>query len=98
MLRPRWGERRSTLKSFTDCSTGAGRCYTAQRLGIQHRFSVANNTWTNGTVERMMREILKTAQAVLNECRRPLSEWIVTVPDIHWALNTSWRKRLGASP
>ena len=27
MLRPRWGERRSTLKSFTDCSTGAGRCY-----------------------------------------------------------------------
>jgi len=70
----------------------------ARQLGINHRFSVANSAWTNGTVERMMREILRTAKSILNERRRPLSEWIVVVPAIQWALNTAWRKRLGASP
>ena len=45
-----------------------------------------------------MREILRTAKAILNERRRPLSEWIAVVPGIQWALNTAWRKRLEASP
>ena len=46
----------------------------AKQLGITHRFSVANSAWTNGTVERIMREILRVAKAILNERRRPLSE------------------------
>ena len=70
----------------------------ARQLGITHRFSVANSAWTNGTVERMMREVLRVAKAVLNERRRPLSEWIAVVPSVQWALNASWRPRLKTSP
>ena len=31
-------------------------------LGVEHRFSVANSTWTNRTVERMMRELIHGAR------------------------------------
>ena len=30
----------------------------AKALGVEHRFSVANSAWTNGTVERMMGEVI----------------------------------------
>ena len=70
----------------------------ASRIGVTHRFSVANSAWTNGTVERMMREVLRTTKAILNERRRPLSEWIVVLPAVQSALNAAWRQRLNASP
>ena len=58
-------------------------------LGVDHRFSVANSAWTNGTVERMMREGTHGAKAMLNVGRRPLSEWVVVLPAVQWALNTA---------
>ena len=39
----------------------------AKALGVEHRFFVANGAWTNGTVERMMREVIHGAKAMLNE-------------------------------
>ena len=70
----------------------------AKALGVDHRFSVANSAWTNGTVERMMREVIHGAKAMLNEGGRPLSEWVVVLPAAQWTLNMAWRKRLHATP
>ena len=55
---------------------------------------MTNNAWTNGTVERMMREVIHGANAMPNEWGRPLSEWVVVLPAVQWAWNTAWRKRL----
>ena len=52
----------------------------AKSLGVEHRFSVTNIAWTNGTVERMMREVIHGAKAMLIEWGRPLSEWVVVLP------------------
>ena len=52
----------------------------AKAQGAEHRFSVANSAWTNGTMERMMREVIHGAKAMLNEEGRPLSEWVVVPP------------------
>ena len=70
----------------------------AKALDVEHRFSVANSAWTNGTVERMMREVIDEGKAMLNEGGRPLSEWVVVLPAVQWALNTAWWKRLRTTP
>ena len=70
----------------------------AKALGVEHRFSVANSAWSIGTVERMMREVIHGRKAMLNEMGRPLSEWVVVLPTVHWALNTAWPKLLQATP
>ena len=36
-------------------------------LGVEHRFSMTNSAWTNGTVEGMTCEVVLRAKAVLNE-------------------------------
>ena len=70
----------------------------AKALGVEHRFSVVNSAWINEIVERMMREVIHGAKAMLNEGGRPLSEWVVELPAVQWALNTAWQKRLKATP
>ena len=70
----------------------------AKALGVDHRFSVANSAWTNGTVERMMREVIHGAKAMLNEGGRPLSEWVAVLQAVQSAWNTAWRKRLHPTP
>ena len=67
-------------------------------LGVDNWFSVANSAWTNGTVERMMREGIHGAKAMLIEGMPPLSEWVVVLPAVQWALNKAWRKLLQATP
>lgn len=37
----------------------------AERLGTTYHFAVANSAWTKGTVERLLREIIRTFTAVL---------------------------------
>ena len=60
-------------------------------LSVEHRFSVANSAWTNGTVERMMRKGVHGAKATL-------SEWVVVLPAVQWALENAWWKRLQTAP
>ena len=67
-------------------------------LGADHRFSVANTAWTNGTVERMMLKIVKTLRAVASAARIPLKEWERIVPVVQAALDSGYRERLKASP
>ena len=69
-----------------------------KELGVHHRFSVTNSAWTNRTVERMMREAIHGAKAMLNEVGRPVNEWVVVRPAVQWALKTAWRKQLQATP
>ena len=52
----------------------------AKSLGFEHRFSLANSAWTNGAVERIMREVIHGAKAMLNEWGRPLSKWVGVLP------------------
>ena len=47
----------------------------AAKVGASHRFSVAYSSWSNGTVERINLEVVRTFQEVMSERGRPLSEW-----------------------
>ena len=44
-------------------------------LRVGHRFAVANSPWSNGTCERMMREVVRALKAILQEERRAIREW-----------------------
>ena len=48
----------------------------ARALGVEHRVSVDNSAWPNGTIDRIVREVIHVAQVMLNESGRPLSEWM----------------------
>ena len=39
-------------------------------VGVDRRFSIANSPWSNGTCERMMREVVRTLKATFQEERR----------------------------
>ena len=69
-----------------------------EALGVDHHFAVANSAWTNGTVERFNREIIRTCKALLNENRKPLDHWLNLIPLVQWALNTSYRKWYASTP
>ena len=36
-------------------------------LRVEHRFAVANSSWSNGTCERIVREVVRALQALLQE-------------------------------
>ena len=62
-------------------------------LGIDRKFSIANSPWSNGTCERMMREVVRTLKALVQEERRNTRDWVELVPAVQWALNTAFRER-----
>ena len=75
-------------KAFT---SDGGRRFTGQvlpmvssRLGVVHHFGVANVSWSDETVERMNRGVVKTFRAVLSERRRPSSEWPLALGAVKW--------------
>ena len=43
-------------------------------LRVEHRFAVANFSWSNGTCARMMREVVRALKAILQEERRDIRE------------------------
>lgn len=45
-----------------------------ERLSLGHLFAEAHSSSTNGTVERMNREMEMTSRVVLNERRGPVHE------------------------
>ena len=66
-------------------------------LRVEHRFTVANVTWSNGTCERMVREVVRALKAILQE-RRDIYEWEDVVPAVQWTLNTAYRERCASTP
>ena len=61
----------------------------AKALGVEHRFLVANNAWTNGIVERMMREVIHGTKEMHNKGGRPLNECVVVLPAVQWAMKAN---------
>ena len=56
-----------------------------EALRVKHKFAVANSPWSNGTCERMMREVVRALKALLQEERRDIREWMDMVPAVHGA-------------
>ena len=67
-------------------------------LGVGRRFSVANSSWSNGTYERMMREVVRTLTAMIQEERWNTQGWAALVPAVQWSLKTAFRERYGSRP
>ena len=67
-------------------------------LGVERRFTVANSPWSNGTCERMMRDVVRTLKTILQERRGSVRDWVDLVPAVQWALNTAYRERYGSTP
>jgi hypothetical protein len=66
--------------------------------GCDHRFTVANTPFSNGTVERMVQEVVKVMRAILLDRKAQPRDWVELTKVVQMALNTAFRKRLGASP
>ena len=60
-------------------------------LKVDHRFSVAYTPWSNGTCERMVREVVRALKSILSEQRKQVAEWVDVLPAAKWALNSSFR-------
>ena len=61
----------------------------AKGLKTPHHFTLPYTPWSNGGVERLGKEVLRTFRAVLSELRFPHSEWPDLTPVIQSALNNS---------
>lgn len=46
----------------------------AETLRVSHHFAVVNSPWTNGTVECILREIVRTFKTLLKEWCDPLAD------------------------
>ena len=51
-------------------------------LRVEHRSTVANSSWSNGTCEWMMREIVRTLKAIFQGDWRFIHEWVDVVPAV----------------
>lgn len=49
-------------------------------MGVSLRFAVANSSWTSGTMQRLLRVIVRTFKILLWEWRHPLADWVQVVP------------------
>ena len=65
---------------------------------VNHQFAVAYSPWSNGTCERMVKEVVSSLCSILLEQRRAVSVWVDVLPTVQWAHNTSFRPRYGSTP
>ena len=67
-------------------------------LKVDHRFAVAYTPWSNGSCERMVREVVRALKSILSEQRKQVAEWVDVLPAAQWALNTLVRERYRNTP
>ncbi len=60
-----------------------------------HHFTLAYCPWSNGTVEVVCRELIRTSRALLSEFQLPHSAWPQVLPIVQSILNNSMLPRLG---
>ena len=63
-------------------------------LRVGHRFAVSSSPWSNGTYERMMREVVHTLKTILQEERRDIRRSVDVIPMVQWALNTGLSREI----
>ena len=49
-------------------------------LKVDHRFAVAYTPWSNGTCERMVREVVRALKFIFPEQRNQVAEWVDVLP------------------
>ena len=49
-------------------------------LKVDHRFAVTYTPWSNGTCERMVREVVRALKFILSEQRKQVAEWVDVLP------------------
>lgn len=64
-------------------------------LGAHHHFTTARCPWANGTVEVVMREVLRCCRALLSEWRLPPRDWPRVIKVVQMILNQSPSKSMG---
>ena len=69
-----------------------------EALRVDHQFVVAYSPWSNGTCERMVKEVVRSLRSIFLDERRAVSEWVEVLPAVKWALNTAFRPRYGSTP
>ena len=67
----------------------------AGQYRINHHFVTAYSPWSNGSIERCCREVLRAATAILSELRLAPQDWPSIVNIIQKVLNESPLRRLG---
>lgn len=67
----------------------------SERIKSSHHFKLAYCPWSNGTIEAVCRELLRTVRAILSELQLPQSCWPSIFPIVQYALNNSIAERLG---
>lgn len=65
-----------------------------ERLRCDHHFTVAYAPWSNGTVERVNREVLRTSRALLQEWGLRPQDWPSVLPIVQSCLNAAGSRRL----
>ena len=51
-------------------------------LRVEHRFLKANSPWSNGICERMMREVVRALNTILQEGGCDICKWLSVVPTV----------------
>ena len=64
-------------------------------LHVQHHFTTAYCPWSNGTVERVCREVLRALRALLSELKLAPADWPSVLEIVQSVLNQAPLKRLG---
>lgn len=66
-----------------------------EELKSDHHFTLAYCPWSNGTVEVVCRELIRTTRALLSEFQLPRTSWTKVLPVVQSVLNNSILPRLG---
>ena len=70
------------------------RSYLAKKLRVDHKFSLPYCPWSNGTVDVVCRELVRSTRALLSEAQLARKEWPTVVPIVQAALNSTPSKRI----
>jgi hypothetical protein len=70
------------------------RALREQTRGLHH-FTLAYFPWSNGTVERVCRELLRETRALLSEFKLPDEAWPSVLPLVQAGLNNAASSRVG---
>jgi len=67
----------------------------SRALKVPHHFTLPHTPWSNGAVERLGKEILRTFRTAVSELQVPFSTWPDLVPLVQSALNNSLSPQRG---
>ena len=67
------------------------RTQLSDALKVHHRFAVAYTPLSNGTCERLVREVVRALKSILSEQRKQVAQGFDVLAAAQWALNTLFR-------